>query len=281
MATREEMQQMMQEMFERQNEMFHRNKKEMENSFDFRIDELKQQMVIVSQQVTTFNDNQNTNIDSLREELKSEFRETIDTRIRETEERSGFSINVVDEKVNTTRGESFTVMEEDFSEILDDELNSFEENCISFDKDNDDNDSYDSYDSDFDDSEIYDDNLTDMDDLEIFDIICECEDSFSFEYTYIYDNCFVSDDSLNENGVLDVTDELSDSLYLEGNSLKKHTVCNASSTTAIQCRKCGDMSAKILLDKDLMANVVGNDEELPRMLWDPGVDIINDNWIVS
>ena len=111
MTTREEMQQMMQEMFERQNEMFHRNKKEMENSFDFRIDELKQQMVIVSQQVTTFNDNQNTNIDSLREELKSELLETIDTRIRETEERFGFVNNVLEDKVYKNRGQLIDIID--------------------------------------------------------------------------------------------------------------------------------------------------------------------------
>ena len=172
-------------------------------------------------------------------------------------------------------------MGEDFLEILDDEQDSLEESYISFDSDNDDNNSCNSYDSDFDDSEIYDDNLTDMDDLEIFDIICECEDSFSFEYTYIYDNCFVNDDSLSETEVLDVTDEITNSLHLNGKSLRKHTVHNVKSTTAIQCRKCGEMSAKILLDKDLVANVVGNDEKLPRMLWDPGVTLINNNGIDS
>ena len=204
-------------------------------------------------------------------------------KIRENEEGFGFMNNVLDEKLNKNTGELFTAMGEDFSEILDDDQDSLEESYISFDKDNDDNDSYDSYDSDFDDSEIFDDNLTDMDDLEIFDIICECEDSFSFEYTHIYDNCFVNDDSLNwnEQEVSDVTDEISVSLYQEGNSLKKHTVCSASSTMAIHRRMWKDMSKDMSLAKDLMANVVESEQKLPRMLWDPGVIIINDKGIIS
>ena len=285
MATKEEIQ----ELFNKFNDKMDKNHNENIERFRSLSEEIRninnsmKQFMINMKNTDKRLDDRDVMSDNELKFFREESNQIKSDKIRENEEGFGFMNNVLDEKLNKNTGEFFTAMGEDFSEILDDEEDSLKESYISFDKDNDDNDSYDSYDSDFDDREVYDDNFTDMDDLEVFDIICESDDSFSFETTYLYDNCFVNDDSLNwnEQEVSDVTDEISVSLYQEGNSLKKHTVCNAASMTAMQCRKCGDMSAKILLAKDLMANVVGNDEKLPRMLWDPGVAIVSNNGIVS
>ena len=278
MATKEEIEELFRKNQDENNERFHvlnEMREEMKSMNEF-MTELVKNIDKRLEDRDVMSDNELKFFREESNQIKSD-------KIRENEEGFGFMNNVLDEKLNKNTGEFFTAMGEDFSEILDDEEDSLKESYISFDKDNDDNDSYDSYDSDFDDSEIYDDNLTDMDDLEIFDIICECEDSFSFEYTHIYDNCFVNDDSLNwnEQEVSDVTDEISVSLYQEGNSLKKHTVCSASSTTAIHRRMWKDMSKDMSLAKDLMANVVESEQKLPRMLWDPGVIIINDKGIIS
>ena len=68
-------------------EMFKEFRKEMNDDFSLIVNELREQNAILQTQITTLNDKTERNMITLREDLKSEFRETIDIRIRETEER--------------------------------------------------------------------------------------------------------------------------------------------------------------------------------------------------
>ena len=68
-------------------EMFKEFRKEMNGDFSLIVNELREQNAILQTQITTLNDKTERNMITLREDLKSEFRETIDIRIRETEER--------------------------------------------------------------------------------------------------------------------------------------------------------------------------------------------------
>ena len=74
-------------------------KKELEDSYNLRMDEIREETVIVGQQITTLNDKTETNINSLRDELKTNFCKT-DAKIHESEQRLRDSIKELDEKVN-------------------------------------------------------------------------------------------------------------------------------------------------------------------------------------
>ena len=97
-------------------EMFKEFRKEMNDDFSLIVNELREQNAILQTQITTLNDKTERNMITLREDLKSEFRETIDIRIRETEERSRFMNYVLEEKVDKNRGHLIDIIDHGYKQ---------------------------------------------------------------------------------------------------------------------------------------------------------------------
>ena len=97
-------------------EMFKEFRKEMNDDISLIVNELREQNAILQTQITTLNDKTERNMITLREDLKSEFRETIDIRIRETEERSRFMNYVLEEKVDKNRGHLIDIIDHGYKQ---------------------------------------------------------------------------------------------------------------------------------------------------------------------
>ena len=230
----------------------------------------------IREHIVTLNNKLDINInriDTKTDSMIAEYQESIDTKIYESEEKLNATIDVDDEKLNSRNEDLLSVVKENsnrsiISEILGNEEFSFDESHTSFDNDDD------YYDREYDDCDTYNDDVTDMDDFEIFDIICDSENSFSFETIHEESRCDELD-SFPE--ILDVTDEISERLSVESNSMGKHTVRDGYPMTAIQCKKREEFFERIINAKDVATTVAECDKMLPRMLWDPGVIIIINN----
>ena len=112
MATKEELQQMMQEMFDKQNEI---------NNERFRglSEEIKTMNDFMTQLVKNVDkrlDEHDAMTDNKLKLFREESNQIISDKVRETEERFGFVINILEEKVDKNRGQLIDIIDHGYKQ---------------------------------------------------------------------------------------------------------------------------------------------------------------------